>query len=98
MIQSDGYELILGSSVDPHFGPVLLFGSGGRLVEIIKDYTLGFPPLNRTLARRLMQQTRVYSALKGVRTGAGVDLAGLERLLVRFSLLGIEADKAAIAN
>ena len=56
MIQPDGYELILGSSVDPQFGPVLLFGSGGRLFEIIKDYTLGVPPLNRTLARRLMEQ------------------------------------------
>jgi acetyltransferase len=90
MIQSDGYELILGSSVDPQFGPILLFGSGGRLVEIIKDYTLGFPPLNRTLARRLMEQTLIYRALKGVRAGAGVDLAGLERLLVQFSLLVAE--------
>ena len=90
MIQSDGYEVILGSSVDPQFGPVLLFGSGGRLVEIIKDYTLGFPPLNRTLARRLMEQTLIYRALKGVRAGAGVDLAGLERLLVQFSLLVAE--------
>ena len=90
MIQSDGYELILGSSVDPQFGPVLLFGSGGRLVEIFKDYTFGFPPLNRTLARRLMEQTHIYSALKGVRAGAGVELAGLERLLVQFSLLVAE--------
>ena len=67
-----------------------LFRSGGRLVEIIKEYTLGFPPLNRTLARRLMEQTLIYRALKGVRAGAGVDLAGLERLLVQFSLLVAE--------
>src|SRR5262249_19780993 len=58
MIQSDGYELILGSSVDSQFGPVLLFGSGGQLVEVMKDYALGFPPLNRTLARRVIEQTR----------------------------------------
>ena len=90
MIQSDGYELILGSSVDPQFGPVLLFGSGGRLAEIMKDYAHGFPPLNRTLARRLMEQTRIYRALKGVRDGAGVELAGLERLLVQFSVLVAE--------
>src|SRR5271165_2588325 len=90
MIQSDGYELILGSSVDPQFGPVLLFGSGGRLAEIMKDYAHGFPPLNRTLARRLMEQTRIYRALKDVRDGAGVELAGLERLLVQFSLLVAE--------
>src|SRR5208337_3537907 len=62
----------LGVTVDPQFEPVLLFGSGGRLVEIFKDYTLGFPPLNRTLARRLMEQTLIYRALKGVRAGAGV--------------------------
>ena len=90
MIQSDGYELILGSSVDPQFGPVLLFGSGGQIVEIIKDYALGFPPLNRTLARRLMEQTRIYSALNGVRGRAPVDLWSLERLLVQFSLLVAE--------
>jgi acetyltransferase len=90
MIQSNGYELILGSSVDSQFGPVLLFGSGGRLVEVMKDYALGFPPLNCTLARRIMEQTRIYNALKGVRGRAAVDLAGLERLLVRFSLLVAE--------
>ena len=90
MIQSDGYELILGSSVDSQFGPVLLFGSGGQLVEVVKDYALGFPPLNRTLARRIMEQTRIYNALKGVRSRASVDLEGLERLLVRFSLLVAE--------
>jgi acetyltransferase len=90
MIQSDGYELILGSSVDSQFGPVLLFGSGGQLVEIMKDHALGFPPLNRTLARRIMEQTRIYSALKGVRGRAAVDLARLERLLVQLSLLVAE--------
>src|SRR6516165_9865276 len=56
MIRYDGYELILGSSVDSQFGPVLLFGSGGQLVEVMKDYALGFPPLNRTLARRIMER------------------------------------------
>jgi acetyltransferase len=90
MIQSDGYELIVGSSVDSQFGPVLLFGSGGQLVEVMKDYALGFPPLNRTLARRIMEQTRIYNALKGVRGRATIDLEGLERLLVRFSLLVAE--------
>ena len=63
MIDLDGYELILGSSTDAQFGPVLLFGSGGELVEVRKDYVLGLPPLNATLARRMMEQTRVlYSA------------------------------------
>ncbi|HMO26843.1 MAG TPA: acetate--CoA ligase family protein, partial [Tepidisphaeraceae bacterium] len=56
----DGYELIVGSSIDPQFGPVLLFGTGGQLVEVYKDRALALPPLNATLARRMMEQTRVY--------------------------------------
>jgi acetyltransferase len=90
MVQTDGYELILGSSVDPQFGPVLLFGSGGQLVEVEKDYALGLPPLNATLARRLMEQTRIFTALKGARGRPAVDLAKLERVLVQFSLLVAE--------
>jgi acetyltransferase len=90
MIESDGFEVILGSSIDPQFGPVLLFGSGGQFVEIIEDYALGFPPLNRTLARRVMEQTHIYKAFKGVRGRAAVDLARLEELFVQFSLLVAE--------
>jgi acetyltransferase len=90
MIQSDCYELIFGSSIDPQFGPVLLFGSGGQLVEVVKDYALGLPPLNATLARRLMEQTRIFTALKGVRGRAPVNQAQLERVLVQFSLLVAE--------
>jgi acetyltransferase len=91
MIAHDGYELILGSSIDPQFGPVLLFGTGGYFVEVFKDRALGLPPLNRTLARRLMERTQIYSALKKNFRGSGpIDLAGLEELLVRFSQLVIE--------
>jgi acetyltransferase len=90
MIELDGYELILGSSIDPQFGPVLLFGAGGQLVEVMKDYVLGLPPLNGTLARRMIEQTRVYAALKGVRGRAPVNLRALETLLVHFSLLVAE--------
>jgi acetyltransferase len=91
MIAHDGYELILGSSIDPQFGPVLLFGAGGYFVEIFKDHALGLPPLNRTLARRLMERTQIYSALKkGFRGRDAIDLDALEELLVRFSQLVIE--------
>ncbi len=86
----NGYEVILGSSVDPQFGPVLLFGSGGQLVEVFRDRALALPPLNTTLARRMMEQTKIYAALQGVRGRKGVDLAGLEELLVRFSQLVVE--------
>ncbi len=87
MVDRDGYEIILGSSVDPQFGPVLLFGTGGRLVEVFQDRALGFPPLNTTLALRLMERTKIYRALQGVRGEKPVDMAALGQLLVRFSLL-----------
>ncbi|HXU79447.1 MAG TPA: bifunctional acetate--CoA ligase family protein/GNAT family N-acetyltransferase, partial [Methylomirabilota bacterium] len=87
---SDGYELIVGSSLDPQFGPVLLFGTGGQLVEVFKDRALGLPPLNATLARRMVEQTKIFTALKGVRGRAPVDLAALDELLVRFSRLVVE--------
>jgi len=90
MIKTEGYELILGSSIDSQFGPVILFGSGGQLVEVYKDRALALPPLNTNLARRLMEQTKVYTALKGVRGRPPVDLAELERILVRFSRLVAE--------
>jgi acetyltransferase len=86
----DAYELIVGASLDPQFGPVLLFGTGGQLVEIFKDRALALPPLNTTLARRMMEQTKIYKALKGVRGRKPVDLAALEVLLVRFSSLVAE--------
>jgi acetyltransferase len=96
MVPRDGYELIVGSSVDPQFGPVLLFGLGGELVEVFRDRALGLPPLTTTLARRMIERTRVYQALKGVRGRKAVDLAALERLLVRFSELVV--DQPAIAE
>ncbi len=90
MVTRDGYELIVGSSLDAQFGPVLLFGAGGQLVEVIKDRALGLPPLNTTLARRMMEQTKILTALRGVRGRAPVDVPALEQLLVRFSHLVVE--------
>ena len=90
MLKLEGYELIVGSSIDAQFGPVLLFGAGGQLVEVFKDRALSLPPLNTTLARRMMEQTQVLSALEGVRGRKAVDLAALEEFLVRFSQLVVE--------
>jgi acetyltransferase len=90
MVKLDGYEVILGSSVDPQFGPVLLFGAGGQLVEVFKDRALALPPLNTTLARRMIEQTKVFEALQGVRGRKSIDLSALEELLVRFSQLVVE--------
>jgi len=90
MLNLEGYEIIIGSSVDPQFGPVLLFGTGGQLVEVFKDRALALPPLNSTLAKRLMEQTKIYTALKGVRGRKPIDIARLQQLLVQFSLLVVE--------
>jgi acetyltransferase len=90
MITREGPELIFGSIVDPQFGPVLLFGRGGQMVEIENDRALGLPPLNTTLARRMIEQTRIAKALRGVRGMAGVNMEALETLLVRFSNLIVD--------
>ena len=90
MVDLDGYELIVGSSLDPQFGPVLLFGSGGSLVEVYRDRALALPPLTTTLARRMMERTRIFEALGGIRGRAPVDVGSLEKLLVRVSQLVVE--------
>ncbi len=89
MVQ-EGYELIVGSHVDPQFGPVLVFGAGGQLVEVLGDQVLGLPPLTTTLARRMIVRTQIRRALQGIRGRPAIDMAALEELLVRFSQLVIE--------
>lgn len=95
MLPAQGFELILGSSTDPQFGPVLMFGAGGRHVEFFKDLVHGLPPLNSTLAKRLMEQTKAYEILQGVRGEKPADLEALAQLLVRFSQLVIEQPRIA---
>ncbi|HFQ94179.1 MAG TPA: GNAT family N-acetyltransferase, partial [Anaerolineae bacterium] len=82
-----GYELILGSAPDPQFGPTLLFGAGGALAELLRDTVAGLPPLTTTLARRMMERTRIFKALLGGYGRPPVDLETLEAILVRFSYL-----------
>jgi acetyltransferase len=90
MVQSEGYEIIVGSSLDAQFGPVLLFGSGGRIVEVYRDRALALHPLNMTLARRMMEQTHIFTTLKGGQGRKPVDLPALEQLMVHFSQLVVE--------
>jgi len=87
MMQEKGVELILGVSRDAQFGPVLLFGAGGTLVEVWKDRALALPPLNRAMARRLIAQTRISRVLQGVRGQAAAHVEALEEAIVRFSQL-----------
>lgn len=85
MVPAEGVELLLGSSVDPQFGPVVVFGAGGRLVEVMADRALGLPPLTSTLARQMIDATRISRALGGAHGVPAVDLAALEQVVVRFS-------------
>jgi acetyltransferase len=87
MVTRKGTELILGASTDAQFGPVLLFGAGGTLVEVFQDRALVLPPLNHALARRWIEQTKIAKVLRGVRGQAAVDLATLDDVLVKFARL-----------
>jgi len=77
------YRAKLGCRIDPQFGPVLMFGSGDRGVDVYGDLVNGLPPLNATLARRMLEQSRFYAALR--RECSPASITALEALLVRFS-------------
>ena len=81
------YELILGAKQDRDFGPVILFGMGGILTEVLKDRAIALPPLNRLLAKRLMEETKVYQLLKGYRDIPPAKIQLLEEILIRLAQL-----------
>ena len=85
MIHEKGYELILGSKKDAQFGSTILFGMGGTATELFKDVSIGFPPLNQTLARRLIEDTAVFKHASSIAYPLNVKL--LEEILVKFSQL-----------
>jgi acetyltransferase len=78
-------ELIVGASIDPVFGPVLLVGHGGTAVEVLADRTLGLPPLNRVLARDMISRTRVSRLLAGYRDHPPARLDAIADTLVALS-------------
>jgi len=90
MIKKRGYEVIIGAKKDPLFGPVILFGMGGIGVELFKDFSLGLPPLNQTLVRRMMEETKVYQLLKGYRNVPPANIKLLEEIMVLFSQLLVD--------
>lgn len=87
MVEKRGQEVIIGGKTDPVFGPVIIFGMGGVGVELFKDVSIGLPPLNTTLIRRMMEETKVYRLLKGYRGSAAVDLKRLDETILLFSQL-----------
>ncbi|MAE63722.1 MAG: GNAT family N-acetyltransferase [Phycisphaeraceae bacterium] len=88
MVRRPGaHELIVGTSVDPVFGPVLLFGQGGTAVEIVRDRAVGLPPLNIALAREIVGRTRVSRLLAGYRDRPAADLEAINLVLIKLSQL-----------
>lgn len=84
------YEIIAGVTTDPVFGPIVLFGQGGTAVEVIGDRAVALPPLNMTLARDLIERTRISKLLKGFRDQPPVDMEKLCAALIQLSQLVID--------
>lgn len=89
-------ELIAGVADDPTFGTVMLFGRGGKAVEVVRDRALALPPLDMALARDMIARTRISRLMAGYRDVPPVDIGGVARLLVRLSRLA--ADLPAITE
>jgi acetyltransferase len=87
MIRSPEYEILIGAKKDQNFGPVLVFGMGGIYAEVLDDRAIGLSPMNRSLARMLMRETKLFTLLSGYRNRPPADLPLLEEILVRVSHL-----------
>lgn len=87
VVKPHAHELIIGMSVDPTFGPVLLFGQGGTAVEVINDKALALPPLNMPLARATVARTRVFRQMQGYRDHPAADIDAIALTLVKLSQL-----------
>jgi acyl-CoA synthetase (NDP forming) len=83
----EGHEVIFGISTDPRFGPLLMFGLGGKYVEVFRDVRFGVLPLARPEAREMVRGIRGFRLLTGVRGEEGADLELLEEILLRIAQL-----------
>jgi acetyltransferase len=91
MIRSrDAVELILGVKKDPVFGTVIMAGMGGVGAELLRDRSLGFPPLNERLARRMLESLRLWPLLAGYRDRQPANVAELIEVLIRLSYLAAD--------
>ena len=85
MIRKKGYEILIGSKKDPQFGATIIFGTGGTATEFFKDTSIGFPPLNKVLARRLMENTKIYKYASSGKHPFKAE--ALEQILINFAHL-----------
>jgi acetyltransferase len=88
--RADDLELLVGLVGDPVFGPVVAFGRGGIVAEIVPDISLELPPLNVLLARRLMARTRVWPLLQGYRGRRAVNVEAIVEVLIRLGQLAAD--------
>ncbi|SDD99820.1 bifunctional acetate--CoA ligase family protein/GNAT family N-acetyltransferase [Rhodospira trueperi] len=89
-LRPNARQLMLGSACDPLFGPVLVFGEGGRAVEVLRDHVVGLPPLNLPLARQMIARTRVSRRLEAHGFRPAADREALAQALVRLSHLIVD--------
>ncbi|MBN2041561.1 MAG: acetate--CoA ligase family protein [Spirochaetes bacterium] len=82
-----GIELVIGMTRDPQFGPMLMFGLGGTLVEVLKDVSFRIVPLSGEDAKSMIKQVKSYRLLEGYRGRPGADIENLEKMLLKFSEL-----------
>lgn len=85
--RSHAHEVIVGASVDPLFGPVILFGAGGVEVEVVADHALALPPLSTALARSVINKTQISRLLKGYRDVPAADYDAIVHVLLAVSQL-----------
>jgi len=88
MLTKRNYEIFVGSKREPQFGSIILFGVGGTSLELLKDLSIGFPPLNRVLARQLLENTAIYKYISSRSHYFKTDI--LEEILVKFSQLVVD--------
>jgi len=82
---ASGIETIIGSKIDPQFGHIVLFGLGGILVEVIKDYSIRLVPINRVDAQEMIKEIKGYKILEGTRGKKAVKISDIEDCLLNLS-------------
>ena len=92
---AQGTEVIIGTTTDPQFGPVLAFGLGGIMVEVLQDVAFRIVPLEARDARQIVREIRGYPVLEGVRGQAGADLDALEAMILQVSAFANEHPEVA---
>ena len=92
-----GVEILAGISQDPQFGPLVAFGAGGTLVELVEDISLRLPPLSAWDAGQMLAETRVWKLLQGYRQHPPADVKRLVELLVALAQLAIKESRTLVS-